>query len=99
MSAYHCNRPVSTVRAAPDEWPWLAGTKLAGQVSIAAAIPDEAQLFPLGGSSLFRGFDRGVMRLEMTVHDQRIAIGRRLVGAHDLAGLRLFDFQLRFLHA
>jgi hemolysin activation/secretion protein len=26
-------------------------------VSIAAAIPDEAQLFPLGGSTLFRGFD------------------------------------------
>jgi hypothetical protein len=47
----------ATVRAAPEEWKWLAGTKLAGQVSIAAAIPDEAQLFPLGGSTLFRGFD------------------------------------------
>jgi Peptidase family M1 domain len=47
----------TAVEGAPDEWPWLAGVKLAGRVSVAAGLPDEAQLFALGGSTLFRGFD------------------------------------------
>jgi hypothetical protein len=48
---------------------------------------------------LFGGFDRVVMRLEVTVHDQRVAIGRRLVGANDFARLLFFRLDLRLLHA
>jgi hypothetical protein len=47
----------------------------------------------------FRGFDGIVMRLEVTVHHQRIAFGRGLVGADDsLALLRFVEFELRLLH-
>ena len=44
---------------------------------------------------LFGGFDRVVVRLEVTVHHQRVAFGRRLVGANDFARLLFFRFDLR----
>jgi hypothetical protein len=48
---------LTAVRGAPDSWPCLAGTKVAARAAVAAAVPDEAELFALGGGTLFRGFD------------------------------------------
>src|SRR5207248_2839153 len=76
-----------------DEWSWLARWKWAGRVSLAAALPDEAQLFPLGGGALFRGFDLAerqgsllwVVNLEL-----RVPVVRRLCWdvADHVMGLR-----------
>ena len=38
-------------------------------------------------AGLLGGFDGVVVRLEMAVHHQRVAVGRRLVGANDFARL------------
>src|SRR5262249_12858292 len=37
---------------------WLAETRLALRVYGAGGLPDEVEYFPLGGGSLFRGFDQ-----------------------------------------
>src|SRR6266436_1173444 len=56
------------------------------------------ELMLQGHARLFGGFNRVVVRLEVTVHHQRVAGGRRFVGAHDFAR-RLFCFDLRLFHA
>ena len=43
-------------------------------------------------------FDGVVVRLGVSVHPQRITLGRRLVGANDFARLLFFGFDLRLFH-
>jgi hemolysin activation/secretion protein len=45
------------IRRLPEGLGWLSETRLAGRVYGAVASPQNAQLFSLGGSELFRGFD------------------------------------------
>jgi hypothetical protein len=52
-----------------------------------------------GHAGLFGGFDRIVVRLEMTVDYQRVTLGRGFIGANDFTRLLFFDFDLRLLHA
>ncbi|MFO0809834.1 MAG: M1 family aminopeptidase [Gemmataceae bacterium] len=41
----------------PEALGWLGETTVAGQLSLATSVPDQAQFFALGGSTFFRGFD------------------------------------------
>jgi hypothetical protein len=50
-------------------------------------------------AGLFGRLDRLVMRFEMTVHDQRVTAGRRLVGADNFARLRFVRRDAGLLHA
>jgi hypothetical protein len=47
----------STVKYLPDWTGWLSQTRVAGRIYAGVALPDNAQIFPLGGAELFRGFD------------------------------------------
>src|SRR5665213_2657220 len=49
-------------------------------------------------AGLLGRFDGGMVRLEMAIHHQRVAVGRRLVGANDHAWRLLFQFEFRLLH-
>jgi hypothetical protein len=48
---------ISWVQAPPDGLGWLSENRLAFRAHCAFGWPRHAQLFPLGGSYLFRGFD------------------------------------------
>lgn len=47
----------STVKGVPEGLGWLSDTRVAARLYGAVGWPWNAELFPLGGSSLFRGFD------------------------------------------
>jgi hypothetical protein len=41
----------------PEGWGYLSDTRIALRASVGGAFPDEGEIFALGGSTLFRGFD------------------------------------------
>jgi hypothetical protein len=45
------------VTTPPAGWGYFSDTRLAVRASVGAAVPDEGELFALGGATLFRGFD------------------------------------------
>lgn len=47
----------STVRKLPGDDCWLSQTRLAARIYGAGALPTRGEFFPLGGSTLLRGFD------------------------------------------
>jgi hypothetical protein len=51
------NGQFSFVKCLPEGLGWLSQTRVAARLYGAAALPDQIEYFPLGGSSLFRGFD------------------------------------------
>jgi hemolysin activation/secretion protein len=51
------NLQISMIRRLPDDLGWLSRTRVALRAYGAWASPSKAQLYSLGGSELFRGFD------------------------------------------
>jgi hypothetical protein len=51
------NAQFSFVKGVPDGLGWLSTTRLAARVYGAAGLPNNGEYFPMGGGSLFRGFD------------------------------------------
>ncbi|HEV3260265.1 MAG TPA: M1 family aminopeptidase [Gemmataceae bacterium] len=47
----------SQVKKVPDGLGWLSETRVAGRLYGAVGLPKDGEYFPLGGSTLFRGFD------------------------------------------
>jgi hypothetical protein len=47
----------SMVKSLPSYLGWLSQTRLAGRIYAAAGFPNDGLYFPLGGATLFRGYD------------------------------------------
>ncbi|HZU37977.1 MAG TPA: M1 family aminopeptidase [Gemmataceae bacterium] len=47
----------SIVKGMPGDFGWFSQTRLAGRIYAAAGFPNDGLYFPLGGSTLFRGYD------------------------------------------
>ncbi len=54
---YRLSGQISTVKYLPEWTGWLSETRVAARAYAGIALPDNAQIFTLGGGSLFRGFD------------------------------------------
>jgi hypothetical protein len=57
QSTHEWNGQISWIKSLPDGWGYLSDTRLALRMYGAAALPLKGEFFPLGGSTLLRGFD------------------------------------------
>jgi hypothetical protein len=72
---------------------WLSDTRVVGRVYGAAGLPNQGQYFPLGGSSLFRGFDQRERQgslLWLASLEWRVPLAKRLTWdlCDHVAGIR-----------